>query len=45
MLSPKKVKRRKVFTGKLRGTAQRGSSISFGDFALKATASGKMTAQ
>jgi large subunit ribosomal protein L16 len=45
MLSPKKVKRRKLFTGKLRGTAQRGSSISFGDFALKATASGKMTAQ
>lgn len=45
MLSPKKVKRRKVLTGKLRGTAQRGSSISFGDFALKATASGKMTAQ
>jgi large subunit ribosomal protein L16 len=45
MLSPKKVKRRKVFTGKLRGTAQRGSSISFGNFALKATASGKMTAQ
>jgi large subunit ribosomal protein L16 len=45
MLSPKKVKHRKVFTGKLRGVAHRGSSISFGDFALKATTSGKMTAQ
>ena len=45
MLSPKKVKHRKVFKGKLRGIAQRGSSISFGDFALKATSSGKMTAQ
>ena len=29
----------------MRGAAQRGSSISFGDFALKATSSGKMTAQ
>jgi len=45
MLSPKKVKHRKVFTGKLRGTAHRGSSISFGEYALKATSSGKMTAQ
>ena len=45
MLSPKKVKHRKVFKGRLRGKAQRGSSISFGDFALKATTSGKMTAQ
>ena len=45
MLSPRKVKHRKVFTGKLRGTASRGASISFGDFALKATTSGKMTAQ
>lgn len=45
MLSPRKVRHRKVFKGKLRGSAQRGSSISFGDFALKATTRGKMTAQ
>jgi len=45
MLSPRKVRHRKVFKGKLRGTAQRGSSISFGEYALKATSSGKMTAQ
>lgn len=45
MLSPRKVRHRKVFKGKLRGNAQRGSSISFGDYALKATSSGKMTAQ
>ena len=45
MLSPRKVRHRKVFKGKLRGTAQRGSSISFGEYALKATTSGKMTAQ
>lgn len=45
MLSPKKVKHRKVFKGRSRGKAYRGSSISFGDFALKATVCGKMSAQ
>ena len=45
MLSPKKVKHRKVFKGKNRGKAQRGSTISFGDYALKAMESGKLTAQ
>ncbi len=45
MLSPKKVKHRKVFTGKNRGKAQRGSSISFGEYGLKALESGKLTAQ
>jgi large subunit ribosomal protein L16 len=45
MLSPKKVKHRKVFKGRSRGVAYRGSSISFGEYALKATVCGKMTAQ
>lgn len=45
MLSPKKVKHRKVFKGRSRGKAYRGSSISFGEFALKATVCGKMSAQ
>ncbi len=45
MLSPKKVKFRKQQKGKLRGTAHRGSTISFGEYALKAVASGKLTAQ
>lgn len=45
MLSPRKVKHRKVFKGKNRGAAHRGSSISFGEFALKAVAQGKMTSQ
>lgn len=45
MLSPKKVKHRKVFKGKVRGKAHRGSKISFGDYALKALESGKLTAQ
>lgn len=45
MLSPKKVKHRKVFKGRMTGTAYRGSSISFGEYALKAISCGKMTAQ
>jgi large subunit ribosomal protein L16 len=45
MLSPKKVKYRKQQKGRLTGAAHRGSSISFGDFALKATECGMMTAQ
>ncbi|MDO5674386.1 MAG: 50S ribosomal protein L16 [bacterium] len=45
MLSPRKVKYRKQFKGRMRGSAQRGSEISFGDFALKAVGCGKMTAQ
>ena len=45
MLSPKKVKYRKQMKGNLRGTAYRGSTISFGEYALKATECGRMTAQ
>ncbi len=45
MLSPKKVKRRKVFKGRIRGKAQHGSTISYGEFALKALDGGKLTAQ
>jgi large subunit ribosomal protein L16 len=35
MLMPKRVKYRKTQRGRMRGKAYRGSSISFGDFALK----------
>lgn len=35
MLMPKRVKYRKTQRGRMRGKAQRGSTISFGDFALK----------
>ncbi len=45
MLSPRKVKHRKQHKGRMRGEAQRGSDISFGDFALKAVGCGRMTAQ
>ncbi len=35
MLMPKRVKRRKTQRGRMRGLAQRGSEISFGDFGLQ----------
>ena len=40
MLQPKKRKYRKDFRGKRRGKAQRGSTISFGEFALKSVGRG-----
>lgn len=36
MLQPKKVKRRKVQKGRLKGNAQRGAEIAFGSYGLKA---------
>jgi len=45
MLSPRKVKYRKQHKGRMRGAAQRGSQIAFGDYALKAVGCGRMTAQ
>lgn len=36
MLQPKKVKRRKVQKGRLKGNALRGSEIAFGSYGLKA---------
>ncbi len=37
MLQPKKRKYRKEFRGKMKGMAQRGHRLSYGDFGLKAT--------
>lgn len=45
MLSPRKVKYRKQHKGRMRGEAQRGSQLAFGDYALKAVGCGRMTAQ
>lgn len=45
MLSPKKVKHRKQMKGNMRGMAYKGSTISFGDYALKAVECGRATAQ
>jgi len=36
MLSPKRVKHRKTFKGKMRGKAQRGNRVSFGEYGLQA---------
>lgn len=36
MLSPKRVKRRKVFRGRMNGKAYRGNQVSYGDFGLQA---------
>jgi large subunit ribosomal protein L16 len=45
MLQPKNTKFRKQMKGRLRGLAQRGSKVSFGEFALKATNGGRVTAR
>jgi large subunit ribosomal protein L16 len=45
MLSPKKVKYRKQQKGRMRGMANRGSDVSFGDFGLQAVECGKITAR
>ena len=36
MLQPKRVKYRKAHRGRMKGKAQRGSSLAFGDYGLKA---------
>lgn len=45
MLQPKKVKYRKMFRGKNRGKAQRGTEIAFGEYALRAMESGELSAR
>ena len=45
MLSPKKVKHRKVMKGRSRGAAHRGSHLAFGEYGLKAMQVGKMSAR
>ncbi len=45
MLSPKRVKWRKVQKGRMRGKAHRGSKISFGSFGLMTTEPGRITAR
>ncbi|EQC48824.1 ribosomal protein L16 [Bacteriovorax sp. BSW11_IV] len=43
MLSPKKVKWRKHQKGRMTGKANRGNTITFGDFAIQATSCGYIT--
>jgi large subunit ribosomal protein L16 len=45
MLQPKRTKFRKQHKGRNNGTAIRGSSVSFGEFGLKATSRGRITAR
>jgi len=45
MLQPKRTKFRKQHKGRNRGLATSGSSVSFGDFGLKATGRGRITAR
>lgn len=45
MLQPKRTKFRKQQKGRNRGLAERGSSVSFGEFGLKAIGRGRMTAR
>ena len=45
MLQPKRTKFRKQFKGKNRGLAIRGSDVSCGEYGLKATARGRITAR
>jgi large subunit ribosomal protein L16 len=45
MLQPKRTKFRKQMKSRNRGLAHRGSTVSFGEFGLKATGRGRMTAR
>ena len=45
MLQPKRTKFRKQHKGRNRGLAQRGSTVAFGEYALKATGRGRLTAR
>jgi len=45
MLQPKRTKYRKQHKGRNRGLALRGNTVSFGDYGLKATTRGNLTAR
>ena len=45
MLQPKRTKFRKQFKGRNRGLAQRGNSVAFGEYGLKAVDRGQLTAR
>jgi large subunit ribosomal protein L16 len=45
MLQPKKSKFRKQFRGKMRGITTRGSDLSFGEYGIKATTAGWVSAR
>ena len=45
MLQPKRTKFRKQHKGRNRGLAQRGNTVAFGEYGLKATGRGRLTAR
>ena len=45
MLQPKRTKFRKQMKGRNRGLANRGAKVSFGEYGLKATGRGRLTAR
>lgn len=45
MLSPKRTKYRKMQKGNNRGVAQRGNSVSFGDYAMQCVEPGRLTSR
>ncbi len=45
MMQPKRTKYRKMHKGRNRGLAQRGNFVAFGEFGLKATGRGRITAR
>ncbi len=45
MLAPKRVKYRKVHTGKNRGLATRGNKLAFGEYGVQAVECGRITAR
>ena len=45
MLMPKRVKRRRVFRGRMKGKAMRGNFLAYGDFGIVATEPAWVTAR
>ncbi|NND71316.1 MAG: 50S ribosomal protein L16 [Rhodothermales bacterium] len=45
MLMPKRTKHRKMHKGRIKGNAQRGTRVSFGDFGIKALEPGRITSR
>jgi len=45
MLSPKKVKHRKAHKGRIKGVAQRGTTLAFGSFGIKTLEPGRLTSR
>jgi large subunit ribosomal protein L16 len=45
MLAPKRIKWRRIHKGRLRGTASRGTEVSFGTYGLQAVSAGRLTSR